>query len=230
MKYKHLFGPVPSRRLGISLGVDLIPHKVCSLNCVYCEVGETTNLTTERKEYIPINEILIELDEYLSQKPNLDFITFSGSGEPTLNSGIGEVINFLKKYYPKYKIALLTNSTLLSNKTLRDELKKIDLILPSLDSVTETGFKKLNRPSINLELTKIIEGLIAFTKEFEGNVWLEVFIVPGFNDSKEELESIKEIILKINPNKVQLNSLDRPGSEYWIKPITKKKWKTSQIF
>jgi len=223
MKYKYLFGPVPSRRLGISLGVDLVPHKVCSLNCVYCEVGRTTNLTIERKEYIPINEVLNELSDYLSKNPNLDFITFSGAGEPTLNSGIGKVISFLKENYYGYKIAVLTNSTLISDAKLRKEINKIDLLLPSLDAVSEQVFKKLNRPDPSLKIDKIIEGLVKFRKEFKGEIWVEIFLADGINDSIDELYLLKQKIIEINPEKVQLNSLDRPGTEFWIKPVSKEK-------
>ena len=223
VKYRYLFGPVPSRRLGISLGVDLVPHKVCSLNCIYCESGRTTNLTIERKEYIPINEVLKELNDYLSQKPNLDFITFSGAGEPTLNSGIGKVISFLKENYPRYKIAILTNSTLLSDNKLRKEISKIDLLLPSLDAVSEQVFKKLNRPFSSLIINKIIDGLIKFRREFKGKIWLEIFLADGINDTNEELNLLKQKIIEIEPDKVQLNSLDRPGTEFLIKPLSKEK-------
>ena len=221
MKYKHLFGPVPSRRLGISLGVDLVPHKVCSLNCVYCEVGKTTNLTIERKEYIPLNDILTELRSYLENKPELDYITFSGAGEPLLHNGIGNIITFIKENYPQYKLALLTNSTLLYDKNVRQEILGIDLLLPSLDAVSEKVFKKLNRPNPKLDNDKIIEGLIKFSKDFSGKIWLEIFIVPGLNDTSEELELLKNVIKDIAPDQVQLNTLDRPGTEGWIEPVTK---------
>ncbi|MDP8203072.1 MAG: radical SAM protein [Candidatus Tenebribacter mawsonii] len=221
MKYKHLFGPVPSRRLGISLGVDLVPHKVCSLNCVYCEVGRTTNLTIERKEYIPLIDILTELENYLNEKPDLDYITFSGAGEPLLHNGIGKVISFIKENYPQYKLALLTNSTLLYDENVRMEILDIDLLLPSLDAVSDNVFKKLNRPNSKLDNSKIIEGMIKFREDFLGKIWLEVFIVPGLNDTKDELELLRNTINDISPDQVQLNTLDRPGTESWIKPITK---------
>ena len=221
MKYKHLFGPVPSRRLGISLGVDLVPHKICSLNCVYCEVGRTTDLTIERKEYIPLNDILAELKSYLDNEPELDYITFSGAGEPLLHNGIGKIITLIKENYPKYKLALLTNSTLLYDEKVRKEILGIDLLLPSLDAVSKKVFKKLNRPNSQLDNDKIIEGLIKFSKDFSGKIWLEVFIVPGLNDTTEELELLKNVIHQIAPDKVQLNTLDRPGTENWIEPVSK---------
>jgi len=223
MKYQHLFGPVPSRRLGISLGVDLVPHKVCSLNCIYCEVGRTTNLTIERKEYIPLADILRELEHYLNQKPELDYITFSGAGEPLLHNGIGTVISFIKDNYPMYKLAILTNSTLLYEENIRKEILGIDLLLPSLDAVSDLVFKKLNRPNSKLDNNKIIDGLIKFRSNFKGKIWLEVFIVPGLNDTKAELDHLKNTIIKINPDSVQLNTLDRPGTESWLAPASKRK-------
>ncbi len=221
MKYKHLFGPVPSRRLGISLGIDPIPFKTCTFNCVYCECGGTTNLTTKRKEYIPAKDIISELRDYLGKNPKLDYITFSGSGEPTLNIGIGKMINFLKDNYPQYKIAVLTNGSLLYQKEVREELFKADLIMPSLDAVSEQAFRRINRPPKSLEIQKIISGLIEFRKEFEGQIWLEVFIVPGLNDTDNELKLLKDAIKKIKPNSVQLNSLDRPGTSSWVQPVSK---------
>jgi len=178
MKYKHLFGPVPSRRLGISLGVDLVPHKVCSLNCIYCEVGETTNHTLERKEYVPVSEVLDELDHFLSGNPELDYITFSGAGEPTLNIGIGEIISHIKENFPQYKLALLTNSTLLSDAKVRADVKKVDLLLPSLDAISEDVFSKINNPASNLRSQDIIDGLIEFKKIFKGEIWLEILLFP----------------------------------------------------
>ena len=209
--YKHLFGPVPSRRLGMSLGVDLVPHKVCSLNCIYCECGETTNLTTERKEYVPYNEIIQELENFFNTNPNPDYITFSGAGEPTLNIHIGKVIDFIKSKY-NIPVAVLTNGTLLSKPEVRKELLKADLILPSLDAAEHKAFKKMDRPSSLININEYIQGLIDFRKEFKGTLWLEIMILPGYNDDTENLNQLKEAVLKINPDKVQLNTLDRPGA------------------
>lgn len=209
--YKHLFGPVPSRRLGMSLGVDLVPHKVCTLNCVYCECGATTNHTIERNEYVLYDEIIAELKDFFFNNEKPDYITFSGAGEPTLNIYIGKVINFIKTNYPETPIAVLTNGSLLNDKQVRDELMQADLILPSLDAATEKAFKKIDRPNKNLSITNYIQGLIDFRKDFKGTIWLEIMILPGFNDDLENLNGLKKAIEEIKPEKVQLNTLDRPG-------------------
>lgn len=223
MKYRHLFGPVPSRRLGVSLGIDLVPLKTCTLDCVYCECGKTTCLTIERKEYVPLGEVLEELQDYLEGKPQLDYITFSGSGEPTLHQGLGKVIDFLKKNYPHYKLCLLTNGTLLNNRALRSELSQVDLIVPSLDAATEKCFQLLNRPHHDLKCAELINGLISLRHEYSGLLTLEIFAAPGFNDTPEELASLKAAIESINPDHVQLGTLDRPGTEECLKPVDSQK-------
>lgn len=221
MTYKHLFGPVPSRRLGVSLGIDLVPYKTCTLDCVYCECGKTTLLTTERREYVPTGEILDELDDYLKQKPELDYITFSGSGEPTLHTGLKAIIDFIKGKYPQYKVAVLTNGTLLWDKRVREGILGADLISPSLDAAGEKAFRAVNRPHKDLSLERIISGLERLREEFKGEIWLEVFMVPGLNDDPSELERIKAAIDRIKPDRVQLNTLDRPGTEDWVMPEKK---------
>lgn len=210
--YKHLFGPVPSRRLGMSLGVDLIPRKVCSLDCVYCEVGKTIKLTLERKEYVPFNKVKRELTDYFSNNPDPDYITFSGSGEPTLNLKIGEVLKFIKKEKPDIPVAVLTNGTLLYDPAVRAAIMDADVVLPSLDAATEKAFAKINRPAGGLSIEKYIQGLIDFSNAYKGKIWLEIFILPGYNDGENDLKKLKEVILKIKPDSVQLNTLDRPGT------------------
>lgn len=216
MNYKHLFGPVQSRRLGYSLGVDLVPYKYCPLNCVYCEVQHTTHLTLQREEFFPLEEITSELDDFLSSRPELDYITFSGAGEPTLNSHIGDIVSFLKEKYPHYKLALLTNGILLSAAEVRREVLPCDLILPSLDACYQDSFEKINRPLDGLRVEDLIEGLAVLRKEYDGAIWLEVFIIEGINDSEQELDCLCEGIRRIKPDKVQINSLDRPGAEDWV--------------
>ena len=210
--YKYLFGPVPSRRLGISLGVDLVPKKVCSLNCVYCEVGRTTKLTTERIEYILYDKVTSELEHYFANNPNPDYITFSGSGEPTLNSKIGDVLQFIKQKNPDIPVAVLTNGTLLYDKKVRNELMDANVVLPSLDAATEITFQKINRPAPKLTVEKYVQGLIDFSNEFSGQIWLEVFIIPGYNDNIDDLKALKKAFKDIKPDYIQLNTLDRPGT------------------
>ncbi len=219
--YKFLFGPVPSRRLGMSLGIDLVPHKVCSLNCIYCECGSTTKLTIERNEYVPYNEVIQELKRFLSDNPALDFITFSGSGEPTLNSRIGDILKFIKQNYPDIPVAVLTNGTLLKNKQVRTEILDADLVLPSLDVASDLSFRKINRPIHSLDIEDYINGIIEFRKEYKGKIWLEVLIIPGYNNSKEDLKLLKKAFNKIKPDSIQLNTLDRPGVIPGIKAANK---------
>ncbi len=225
MKYKYLFGPVPSRRLGISLGIDLVPMKTCSLNCIYCECGRTTHLTVARREYVPIEVVKSELSDYLTHHPRPDYITFSGSGEPVLNSRIGDVIRFIQSQTSEISTAVLTNGTLLFDKKVRDELKDAAVVIPSLDAATGDVFKKVNRPHPKLDVNTIIDGIIRFRGAYTGQLWLEVFIVPGINDTETELLALKQAIEKINPDRVQLNTLDRPGVVEDIRAATREELK-----
>jgi wyosine [tRNA(Phe)-imidazoG37] synthetase (radical SAM superfamily) len=210
--YHHLFGPVPSRRLGISLGVDLVPRKVCSLDCVYCEVGRTNRLTLDRREYVRLDRVKQELTHYFSHNPDPDYITFSGSGEPTLNTCIKEVLTFIKQKRPKIPVAVLTNGTLLHDPQVREALMAADVVLPSLDAATEPVFKKINRPHGDLTLDAHLAGLMTFRKMFKGRFRLEVFILPGYNDHEDELKALKKVIHELHPECIQLNTLDRPGT------------------
>jgi wyosine [tRNA(Phe)-imidazoG37] synthetase (radical SAM superfamily) len=209
-----------SRRLGVSLGVDLVPYKYCPLNCVYCEVQRTTNLSLQREEFFVTEEIIGELDSFLLGKPQLDYITFSGAGEPTLNSGLGQIVAYIKTRYPAYKLALLTNGVLFTDPKVRKEASGCDIVLPSLDAASQAVFEKINRPHSSLNLNDIIEGLIKFRQEYKGKIWLEVFLIPGINDSEAELGALRDAISRIKPDLVQLNSLDRPGTEAWVKPLS----------
>jgi wyosine [tRNA(Phe)-imidazoG37] synthetase (radical SAM superfamily) len=192
----------------------MVPHKTCSLDCVYCECGATTVLTRERKEYIPSGGIIAEVDEYLGNggNPAPDYVTFGGSGEPTLHSGLGRIIRHVKDRFPSQKLALLTNSTLLNDPQVRKDILLCDLILPSLDAVTDEVFQLVNVPEGSIRCADVIDGLTALSSEYQGPLWLEVFISPGINDGDGEIALFKDIITKINPARVQLNSLDRPGT------------------
>jgi len=222
MQYNYLFGPVPSRRLGISLGVDLVPMKTCTLNCIYCECGESTHLTLERGEYVPFAMVKKELSFYFENNPAPDYITFSGSGEPTLNSRIGDVLDFIKNQIHDIPLAVLTNGTLFYQKQVREDIKGATVIIPSLDSATEKVFRKINRPSPHLKLDTIVQGLIQLRKEYSGKIWLEIFIVPGMNDTEQELTALKQVIEKIEPDQIQLNTLDRPGPVSTVRAATRK--------
>ncbi|MDI6859045.1 MAG: radical SAM protein [Methanocellales archaeon] len=216
---RHIFGPVPSRRLGFSLGVDIIPYKTCSFDCVYCQLGRTTNKTIQRRGYVPKQLIISELKDYLVEdRDKVDYITFSGSGEPTLNSKIGEMIGEIKQM-TDIPTAVLTNGSLLFEVEVRDGLRNADLVLPSLDAVTQNIFERVNRPHEGLVTEKIIEGLKKFRKEFDNEIWLEVMLVKGINDDMGEVERMADIINKINPDKIQLNTVVRPPSEPLAMPV-----------
>ncbi|MFC1503916.1 radical SAM protein [Spirochaetota bacterium] len=221
MKYRYLFGPVHSRRLGISLGIDMLPYKTCTYNCVYCECGFTTSQINLRKEYTSADVIMKELQHFLNTGPRLDYITFAGSGEPTLHSRITDILSFLKINYPHYKTALLTNGSLFSNKKLQKELLAFDVIIPSLNSATQSVFKKINRPLRNMQIKNIIQGLISFRNIYTGELWLEIFLVNGINDHASELEKLALTVKKIHADTVQINTIDRPPALRTAKPASK---------
>ena len=216
---KYVYGPINSRRLGKSLGVDLIVPKVCPLDCIYCEARSTTNLTMERREYVNIDEVLAEIDQVLSEIMMPDYITFSGAGEPTLNSGIGRVIEHLKENYPDGKVCLLTNGLLLKNKDLQQELARLDMIIPSLDASNEEEYLKINRPVPGETLEKLVDGIAEFHRNHPAvYMALEMFIAPGINDSDESLTRFETLLKRISPDAIQLNTLDRPGAVADLKP------------
>lgn len=221
MRYRHLFGPVQSRRLGRSLGIDLVPDNICSLDCVYCECGTTRHIISTRGHYVPVSEVLLELDHFLADNPLLDYITLGGTGEPTLHLGIGMIITHLKEHHPEYKIAVLTNSTLLADSEIRKEIIAADLILPSLDAVTKDIFEMINRPAPGLTPEQMIDGLIQLRREFRGILWLEIFLVPEINTGDDELHLLRDAALRINPDRVHLNSLHRQGAEPWVRGMSK---------
>lgn len=214
----HIFGPVPSRRLGISLGVDIVPFKTCSLNCIYCECGKTNHLTVERTGFVPPDTVLGEVKDAVERHRFLDYVTFSGSGEPTLNKDIGEIIRGIKQV-TDVPVAVLTNGTLLSRPDVREELLPADVVLPSLDAVSPDIFARINQPHRDLDIRQIIEGLTRFRRLFQREIWLEVLIVEGLNDSREELAKLHRCLKQINPHRVQLNSLDRPPAFEDVKPV-----------
>lgn len=215
----QIFGPVPSRRLGFSLGIDIIPFKTCTLDCVYCQLGRTTNKTVQRKEYVASDNILREIEEVLKQEKKIDYITFSGSGEPALNSKIGKMIAQLKRL-TSIPIAILTNGTLLSQPEVEEELMKADLVIPSLDAVSKEIFEKINRPHPSLRINKVISGLDIFSCEFKGKVWLEIMVVKGMNDFLGEIKKIAEATKKMKLDKIHLNTIVRPPGEDFAQPVS----------
>ena len=210
---KHTYGPVPSRRLGRSLGGDLVPKKICTYNCIYCQIGRPTLQTLERKEYVPARTILRDVREARHEwGDKINHLAISGSGEPTLNTAIKKVIQGIKKM-TAIPVAVITNSSLLLLEEVRQALQAADVIMPSLDAVTPAVFQTINRPHPSLEIEQIIQGLAAFRGEYKGLLWLEILLCRGVNDAGEELERMQEAIRIIRPDKVQLNTVVRPGAE-----------------
>lgn len=215
----HVYGPVPSRRLGFSLGVDIVPLKTCSFNCIYCQLGRTEKKTVSRRKFFSSRKILSSIRQVVRSGRKVDFITFSGSGEPTLNQSIGKLIREIKKS-ASMPVAVLTNSSLLSQKLVRKSLLEADVVIPSLDAATARTFRKVNRPEPSLKIEAIIEGLESFRREFKGQIWLEVMLVKGINDSPADIEALKKAIARIKPDRVQLNTVVRPPAEKWARPLS----------
>jgi len=208
----YFYGPVPSRRLGFSLGIDLFPKKTCSFNCLYCQLGPSDKKVIRRFSFIKFSKFRRDLREIIKKNPKIDYITISGSGEPTLHKDLDKIITAIKEVTQnKYPVAVITNSSLLYRKKVREELKRADLVVPSLDAATVKTFSKINRPHKAVTLKKIIYGLNQLKREFKGKIWLEIMLVAGINDSNKEARKFKEIIDKINPDKVQLNLPIRPA-------------------
>jgi wyosine [tRNA(Phe)-imidazoG37] synthetase (radical SAM superfamily) len=206
---RHVFGPVPSRRLGLSLGIDLIPPKTCTMDCTYCECGATTDCRVARASFVDPAIVLAELEAVLADAPRLDFITISGSGEPTLSSDLGAVIDAIRGLTDA-RVAVLTNASLVTDPAVRAELSKADVIVPSLDAVSREAFDRVNRPHESLDPAGIVEGLVALRSEFSGEIWLETVIVAGVNDSDDEIALIGEAVRRIRPDRVQINTVVRP--------------------
>jgi wyosine [tRNA(Phe)-imidazoG37] synthetase (radical SAM superfamily) len=221
-KKKYLYGPVPSRRLGRSLGVDIIPCKVCTLDCLYCQVGRTTEKTIDRKPYVTADAVEAELRDLINRGLQADHISIAGSGEPTLNSNLGDIINRIKTI-TSIPVAVVTNGTLLNRADVRADCSLADVVLPTLNAADQQTFNKINRPHPDINLEKHISGLCNFRKEYSGQIWLEVFIVEPFNTSVEQIVGIKSIIGRINPDKVQLNSAVRPTAHAGIEKLTHEK-------
>lgn len=215
---KYIYGPVTSRRLGLSLGVSLTPYKTCSFDCIYCQLGKTSCLVTSRSQFYRVDDILRELAEWFRDHPvesgTLRYITLAGLGEPTLNTGIGTVIKAIKRTV-RTPVALITNASFFHIPEIRNEVLDADVIVPSLDAVTQDVFTRVNRPAEGILIEDIIIGLESLRKEYKGQLWLEIMVVSGYNDSDEHIRKLKDVCARINPDKIQLNSPVRApaGSE-----------------
>ena len=216
---RYVFGPVPSRRLGQSLGIDTIPSKTCNWNCVYCQLGRTVPLTNERREYFPREEILREVKAALAAHPSeeIDWVTFVGSGEPTLHSGIGWLIREVKAATDK-PVAVITNGALLYLPEVRDELRAADAVLPSLDAGGRELYRTINRPHPQVTFERLLEGLVQFRQEYPGQLWVEVMLVRGLNDTPEALEGIARALQMIGADAVHINLPTRAPVETWVEP------------
>ena len=216
----HVFGPVPSRRLGRSLGIDLVPFKTCTYDCIYCQLGRTTNKTIERQEWVPLDEVTEELKDKLALKP--DYITLSGSGEPTLYSRIGELIERIRTM-TDIPIAVLTNGSLLWQYEVRGQLMDAHLVIPSLDTGDRSMFNAVNRPHPNISFKRMVEGLIIFREQYIGEYWLEVFLLAGYTALSTEVQKINECVERIGPDRVQVNTVTRPPAEDYAQTVDRRR-------
>jgi wyosine [tRNA(Phe)-imidazoG37] synthetase (radical SAM superfamily) len=213
-----VYGPVPSRRLGQSLGVDPIPFKTCNYNCVYCQLGRTRPLVCERGEYGKVEEILAQVSDAVSVRAagEIDHVTLVGQGEPTLHTGLADIIRGIKEL-TAIPIAVVTNGSLLCRPEVREELALSGVVLPSLDAATQRGFRRINRPCPRMRIEEIVEGMAAFCQSFAGQVWVEVMLVRGLNDDASCLSGLHDALEQIRPDRVQVNVPVRPPAEPWVK-------------
>ena len=214
---KYVFGPVPSRRLGRSLGIDPVPFKTCNWNCVYCQLGRTTPMTNVRREFFPRFEIVAEVADTLAGPAagEIDWITFVGSGEPLLHAGLGAMIREVKSLTP-LPVAVITNGSLLYQRKIQEELMAADAVLPTLDVGSAKLYQTINRPLPQLRFESLVEGLSAFRRGYRGKMWLEVMLVRGINDTEEALADLAGVLVRIQPDEVQINVPVRPPAEPWV--------------
>jgi wyosine [tRNA(Phe)-imidazoG37] synthetase (radical SAM superfamily) len=207
----YVFGPVPSRRLGLSLGVDLTPRKTCTYDCLYCQVGSTTRITAEPSPFVPVEEVIHELEQKL-RRVTPDFITVSGSGEPTLHSQIDQIIAYVKRRRD-FRVAVLTNGSLLWREEVMERVVGADMIMPTLCTAFEETYRAIHRPHPSITLDLLIRGLKDLRRAFRGQLFLEVMLLKGFNDREGEIVALKSVIEEIGPDRVQLNTVVRPPSD-----------------
>ena len=214
----YTYGPVPSRRLGLSLGVDIVPAKICTLDCIYCQIGRTTRSSIVRQDFIDIDAVLAELAAKLKAGLEADYITIGGSGEPTLNSRLGDLIDGIRRL-TDIRVAILTNGTLLYRADVRAECAKADVVCPTLDAADATVFEAVHRPIPGITIEKLVSGLEQFRREYTGQIWLEVFLVAGVNTEAEQIEKLKGLIQRIRPDKVHLNTAVRPPADPDVRAV-----------
>jgi len=219
---KYIYGPVPSRRLGVSLGISPIPKKTCNYSCIYCQLGRTDHLTNTRKMFFPVKEILDEFDEFLKSEVKFDVVTIVGEGEPTLYLGLGELISEIKKMTDK-PVAVITNGALFYDSDLRAELYNADIVMPTLDAYDEASFKKISRPYGTIHFDMVNDGLKAFSEEYRGQLWIGMMLVAGINDDDESLRKFSEILKKLKYDRLHINTPVRPPTESYAKAIDHEK-------
>lgn len=215
---KYVYGPVTSRRLGLSLGIDLVPGKICDFDCIYCQVGLTLALTMERRPYVRADDVLTQLGRATDQVGGIDYLTLSGSGEPTLNSEIGVIIKGLKAM-SRIPVAVITNGSLFFLPEVQNDLLQANVVLPTLCTARATTFARINRAHPSLTIERIIEGQVKFRELYKGKIWLEIMLIKEFNDSPDELELLRAATRRINPDKIQLNTVVRPPSNQSARPL-----------
>jgi len=213
-----VYGPVASRRLGFSLGIDILPFKTCTLDCVYCQLGPSSHTTVRRRAFFDPKAVLQQVRKAVASGERIDHITFSGSGEPTLNRSLGEIIRGIKKM-TSIPVVVLTNGTLLHRPDVRRDLRLADVVVPNLDAATPRLFAGVNRPDQALRLDRMLEGLAAFRRGFKGEIWLEVMLVAGVNDAPAHVRKLRKIIDAVGADKVQLNTVVRPPAERAARPL-----------
>lgn len=219
-KFRYLFGPVPSRRLGRSLGVDLIPFKTCTLDCVFCQLGPTLYATRTRREYTPVDDIMRELDRWFQSGVPADYITLSGSGEPTLHSRFGEILEHIRNT-STIPAALLTNGTLLHLPEVREAACRANMVKVTLSAWDEASFRRIHRPPPDVTFDQLLEGEQTFRKEFSGTLWMEVMVIEGMNSSPDQIRRIARLAETMKPDRIHLNTPVRPPADMTAKPVSR---------
>jgi len=215
---KYVYGPVPSRRLGLSLGISPIPKKTCNYSCIYCQLGRTDHLTNTRQMFFPVEAILSELDSILAESVEFDVITIVGEGEPTLYLGLGELISQIRKRTDR-PVAVITNGALLYDPDLRAELQLADIVLPSLDGYDQDSFRKINRPYGKIHFEQVLHGLEIFGEEYPGQIWIEIMLIAGVNDDDESLRKYSNLLKSIRYDRLYINTPVRPPAESDVQAI-----------